>query len=239
MDSATLHIGSSRPYVLADPPVRKGAPNLRGVPLVQGSDSVLRVYLVRHGRTPLNAAGLLRGRLDPQLDMTGYQQALALGDVIGRMDLSLVKSSPLIRAIDTASPIAERAGLEVQVDNRLIDRDYGPWSGKSKSELIAQWGGMDRAPDVESEAEVFARAMDVLNEIKRSPLSGAAVVVTHDAVIQLLLAGLDPALEDISPIPIDTGSFNVIEHAGGVWSVKSINNTPGGHDAPAVEQAAP
>lgn len=39
------------------------------------------VYLVRHGRTPLNADGVLRGRLDPPLDDAGRAEAADLGDL--------------------------------------------------------------------------------------------------------------------------------------------------------------
>src|SRR6266511_4128686 len=65
------------------------------------------VYLVRHGRTPLNAAGLLRGRLDPPLDDTGAQEAAALGRVFQGVTAASVFSSPLVRARQTAAAIAD------------------------------------------------------------------------------------------------------------------------------------
>ena len=91
-----------------------------------------RIFLVRHGRTSLNAAGVLRGRLDPELDVTGLVEAVAVADAIGRADLSVLVSSPLQRAVDTAAQIGARAGLEVETDERLIDRDYGSWAGKAQ-----------------------------------------------------------------------------------------------------------
>jgi broad specificity phosphatase PhoE len=183
---------------------------------------------VRHGRTPLNAEGLLRGRLDPELDLTGLAQAMALSDVLGRMDLCLVISSPLKRAVDTATPIAERAGLKVQVDRRLIDRDYGSWAGKSMSELVARWGSVDDAPGVEPQAEVLARSMDVLKDIDQMVGTGAAVMVSHDAVLQALLSAFGHRLESTGPILIDPGSFSVMENQGGTWTIKSVDNSPAG-----------
>jgi broad specificity phosphatase PhoE len=196
-------------------------------------DSVTQIYLARHGRTRLNAAGLLRGRLDPELDVVGLVQAMALGDVIGRQALQLVVSSPLKRAVDTAVQVATRAGVEVEIDQRLIDRDYGSWAGKSRDEVIARWGSLDAAPDIEPEAEVLARAMDALIDISRRVVGGVAVMVSHDAVNRLLLPALDSNLKDLDPLPQDTGCFNVIECQGGTWSVKSVNNIPPGLQASA------
>jgi broad specificity phosphatase PhoE len=194
----------------------------------ESADTETRIYLARHGRTALNAAGVLRGRLDPELDVVGLKQAMALGDVIGRQKLQLVVSSPLKRAVDTATQVATRAGLEVEIDERLIDRDYGPWAGKSRGEVIARWGSLNAAPEIESEADVFTRAMDALIDVSRRVPGGVAVMVSHDAVNRLLLLALDSTFDDVDELPQDTGCFNVIEHRDGQWSVKSINNIPPG-----------
>ncbi len=53
------------------------------------------VFLVRHGRTPLNAAGVLRGRIDTPLDHVGRAEARALGDVFHGVSISGVVTSPL------------------------------------------------------------------------------------------------------------------------------------------------
>jgi broad specificity phosphatase PhoE len=152
------------------------------------------------------------------------------------MDLCLVISSPLKRAVDTATPIAERAGLKVKFDDRLIDRDYGSWAGKSMSELVARWGSVDGAPGVEPQAEVLARSMDALNDIGRMVGTGAAVMVSHDAVLQALLSAFDRRLESAGPIPIDPGSFNVVENHDGTWTIKGVNNSPTASHESAVSE---
>ena len=185
-----------------------------------------RLFLVRHGQTSLNAAGVLRGRLDPELDGTGRIEAMAVADVIGRSGLTVVVASPLLRAADTATPIAARAEVGLEIDERLIDRDYGPWAGKPRAHLIAEWGSLDGAPDVEPSAEVFARAMDAFFDVANRLQSGAAALVTHDAVLQLLLPALDPRLEQDEPIPQATGCFNVVEEHGDGWRVTRVNVNP-------------
>ena len=51
------------------------------------------VYLVRHGQTPLNESGALRGLLDPALDETGREQARRLGEALGSRGPALVVAS--------------------------------------------------------------------------------------------------------------------------------------------------
>jgi broad specificity phosphatase PhoE len=80
------------------------------------------VYLVRHGQTPLNESGVLRGLLDPPLDEAGHLQAMRLGATLGPHMPSVIAASPL-RARQTAQPVAERAGRGVTTDVRLLDRD--------------------------------------------------------------------------------------------------------------------
>ncbi len=73
------------------------------------------LYLVRHGRTTLNAQGLLQGRLDPSLDEVGHLQAAAMAERIGEVDE--VISSPLERATQTAAYF----GKEPTIDERWIE----------------------------------------------------------------------------------------------------------------------
>ena len=110
-------------------------------------------YLVRHGETPLNEAGVLRGLADPPLDETGRRQAERLGAALGSLGLAAVIASPLLRARQTA------LGLDVTVDQCLLDRDYGPWTGISRESVTARWGSVDRAPGVEPRPAVRDRAV--------------------------------------------------------------------------------
>ena len=192
------------------------------------SISKVRIYLARHGETALNAAGVLRGRLDPELNMAGLQEAEALGKVLAHEDVQLIVASPLRRAVATARAVAVRAGLEVELDPRFIDRDYGPWAGHSREEVNQQWGSVDNAPDVEGVTQVKVRAMEAMEQTARRIDSGAAaVIVSHDAIIQILLVSIAPELDRIAPLPQETGSYNVLERDAQGWTVLSIANVPG------------
>jgi broad specificity phosphatase PhoE len=184
-----------------------------------------RIYLARHGRTSLNAAGVLRGRLDPPLDAVGRQEAQRLAASLADQRIETVVASPLLRAVETARPSAALAGVNVSVDPRLIDRDYGPWAGRPKSEVEAAWGSLDRAPDVEPVAQVRARACEALRDLARRSQGQVALGVSHDAVLRVLLAAIDPALGDTDELVLQTGSFNTIDYLDGTWTVDAINQT--------------
>ena len=188
----------------------------------------VRIYLARHGETALNAAGVLRGRLDPELNATGLREAEALGEVLAHEDVQLIVASPLRRAVATARAVATRAGLEVELDPRLIDRDYGPWAGHSHEEVNQQWGSVDSAPDVEDVTQVKARAMAALEQTAQRIDSGAAaVIVSHDAINQILLITIDPELDRGTPLAQETGCYNVLERDVQGWTVLSTDNVPG------------
>lgn len=184
------------------------------------------ILLVRHGETSLNAAGLLRGRLDPPLTERGAAQARALAAELESFDLRLVVASPLRRALETASAVANRVGLPVILDDDFNDRDYGPWAGKSLANVNAQWGGVDDAPGVESRAVVVERALRGLRRVSNDLEIGVAIVVTHDAIIRALLNELDPRISHT--VAQRTGCYNVIDLSSIPWRIVSVNSIPRG-----------
>jgi len=184
------------------------------------------VYLVRHGQTPLNESGVLRGLADPALDETGRGQAERLGAALGPRGLAAVIASPLLRARQTAQPVAGRAGLQVAVDQCLLDRDYGPWTGISRESVTDRWGSVDRAPGGEPRPEVRDRAVRGLTGIARRYPDCTVVVVSHDAVNREVLAAFDAGLGDPDAIPQDNGCYNTLEWRGGRWAVLGVNEIP-------------
>ena len=185
------------------------------------------VYLARHGQTPLNETDVLRGLADPSLDETGWRQARQLAATLGSREPSAVVASPLLRAVQTARPVADRADLDVVTDQCLVDRDYGPWTGISRKQVIAQWGSVDEAPGVEAKSAVQERAVAGLTDIARRHRGDTVVVVSHDAVNRQVLVAFDPGLGDPDALPQDNGCFNALELRGGTWTVLTVNEVPG------------
>jgi len=103
------------------------------------------IAFVRHGETPPNRAGLLLGRSDAALSDRGRAQSERLAKVLAGSDVELVLTSPLRRARDTAAPIAAACDQAVEVDERLIEIDYGEWEGRPFGDLepgvVTRWRG--------------------------------------------------------------------------------------------------
>lgn len=189
---------------------------------------MVRIYLARHGRTALNAAGVLRGRLDPPLDEVGQGQAAALAAAVARSGEGLVAvvASPLARARQTAAAVGAATGLPVSTDDRLADRDYGEWAGQVPEAVVARWGSLEAAPGVEPVAAVRSRARAALEELAARTGVGAAAVVAHDAVNRLLLTALAPSLGDPDALAQEPGCCNVVEKDEDGWTVIAVGAVP-------------
>ena len=186
------------------------------------NDAAHHLFLVRHGQTALNAEGRLRGLANPPLDEIGIAEAHAVGEALASRGIVEVLCSPLDRAVTTARIIAERCGCEVEADPAFNDRDYGPWTGHVRDDVIAQFGSVDAAPGVEPALRVLERAMPALDRLAQA-MDGARCVVTHDAVIRPILRTIEPAAASMRAL---TGSWNELEHDDAGWSVLQLDQKP-------------
>jgi broad specificity phosphatase PhoE len=79
------------------------------------------VHLLRHGEV-FNPDGVLYGRLPGfRLSVLGVRQAEAAADWLARRDLAYLACSPLQRARETAAPLAAATGLQIALDERLVE----------------------------------------------------------------------------------------------------------------------
>ena len=185
------------------------------------------LLLVRHGRTALNAAGLLQGRVDPPLDARGRSQAEALAAVPALRSASRVVCSPLLRARDTAA----RFGLPVTIDDRWIELDYGAWDGRPLDGIPAEeWARWRDDPDWsppggESLLSVGTRVRAALADLAAEAVEGDVAVVTHVSPIKAALAwALGTGDEVAWRIRLDPASLSRIA-TGTAAMVHSLNET--------------
>jgi broad specificity phosphatase PhoE len=182
-----------------------------------------RVYLARHGQTALNAEGRLRGLSDPPLDAVGEAEAKRLAAVLALKEPTVVLTSPLQRAVSTGRAIADAAGVEVVVDQRLNDRDYGPLTGERRSEVEARYGSVDSAPGVEPLSALTRRAESAFFALAAEWGPGPVVMVSHDAFNGALLGVIDPSL---AGAPQRTACWNQLSLVDDLWRVDSYDQKP-------------
>lgn len=191
------------------------------------------VYLVRHGRTRLNADGLIRGHLDSPLDDEGRHQAQQLGRTLSAVDFDAVITSPLTRARETAEAIASMNGAPLTDEPRLTDRDYRDWAGQPESRLREQYATIDAAPDIEPLGAFTRRIVRSFDDLAARFAEQRVVVVAHDAVNRHLLASLVPAVgTDAAAIPQRPGCWNRLERTGDIWVAPVIDAMPGEMPSP-------
>lgn len=142
--------------------------------------------LIRHGQTEWNKNQLMQGISDIPLNDTGRAQARETGAKLRSLGLNYdrVISSPLSRAYETAQLVGEDFGLPVSETNPdLVERDYGAAEGVNIP--VPERRAPDRYyPQVETERDVYVRAVRVLREIVRQYPGERIIVVSHGSLIR-------------------------------------------------------
>jgi len=149
------------------------------------------VHLLRHGEV-YNPEGVLYGRRDGyHLSDLGVRMAQRVAEVIGERDIVQVRSSPLERAQETARPLAGARGLEVVVDERVIES-----TNVFEGERFGVGDGALRKPSAwrhlwnpwrpswgEPYKEIVARMMSAVHDARIEAAGHEAVVVSHQLPI--------------------------------------------------------
>ncbi|QJC21299.1 histidine phosphatase family protein [Arcanobacterium buesumense] len=160
---------------------------------------ITTIHLVRHGEVD-NPEGVLYGRR-PGFHLTelGHKMAQKLGETFADHDIRAVITSPLERAIETGTPTAQHFGLEIQIDERVIEADnkfegldinsdrwqlaqpkFWPWY---VNPLEPSWG--------EPYKDVVARMSGAISDALTQASGGEAVIVSHQLPIWTMRRFID------------------------------------------------
>ncbi|MFB9527816.1 histidine phosphatase family protein [Nonomuraea roseola] len=149
------------------------------------------VHLLRHGEVH-NPKGILYGRLPGyHLSETGLQMAETVAKAVADRDIVGLYSSPLERAKETAAPLADKLGLEVAIDERLIEAG-NILEGRPIARLVRSprnyrhfwhpgrpsWG--------EPYTEVVARMRSMVDTARAASRGHEAVLVSHQLPIWMI-----------------------------------------------------
>ena len=156
----------------------------------------MSIVLVRHGRTTANATGLLLGRLDPPLDDEGERQAAAVAEALAGRAVAPARivASPLLRTRRTAEVIAAALGLDVELDERWIELDYGVLDGVPLADVpAATWAVWRADPEFcpeggECLSALGRRVRAACDELAPEVAAADVVVVSHVSPIKAAVA---------------------------------------------------
>ena len=149
------------------------------------------LYITRHGQTDNNINGIIQGTIDTELNETGIKQARILQEKLQNINLDLVITSPLKRAIQTAEIIIKDRDIPLIIDNRIIERNAGNYEGKSEigydhNKLWDYKLNTDLGENIEKVQDIFKRVNIFLEEIKENYKNKTILIVTHEATLRAL-----------------------------------------------------
>jgi broad specificity phosphatase PhoE len=187
----------------------------------------VHVYLARHGETTWNLAGRYQGRRESALTALGMRQAFALSEAMLAARVGRVVSSPLLRCTATAIPTVERASLELETDDRLIEIAHGTWEGRLRDEIAANDPASYRAWREDPANVAFAGGETLAQVAERWSAFAAsfapqtpALVVTHDAVVRVaLLAAQRRPLHAFWEATVENGAYAIFDVTAGGWEL--------------------
>ena len=154
------------------------------------------ILLIRHGHTAWIGNAIAGHTPGVGLDETGYDQARRLPERLKKTPIQAIYSSPLQRTLETAEPLAQALGLRVEPRLRLIEVDFGEWTGATMQELErdSRWRSFNelrsitRAPGGEQMLEVQARMVAELESIRVQHREETVAVFSHQDSIKGALA---------------------------------------------------
>jgi broad specificity phosphatase PhoE len=201
-----------------------------------GSDRTV-LYLVRHGATEANLARppRLQGRRhNAPLARLGVRQAEATRDFLAGRPIDACFSSPLLRAVQTATIIAAPHGLSPQPVEELTECDVGRWEGLDwqtirylDAEAHRRFHDDPAAngyPGGESFAQVHQRAAPAIDDLLHRHAGRSLLVVSHHVVSRTYLAGLlglGPARA--KQVSLENCGISVVVREAGQTTVLTLN----------------
>jgi probable phosphoglycerate mutase len=159
-----------------------------------------RLYLVRHGATPLTAEDRFSGAENVHLSDEGRVQVDHLARRLMDDNIEAIYSSPLDRTLETARILARPHGLVPVQRDGLREISHGHWEGLTRKEVEArfpeEYAAWEADPFTfapeggESGISVLARALPVIREVVVNHTDRNILLVSHKATLRLVLSSL-------------------------------------------------
>ena len=156
------------------------------------------IYLTRHGQTLWNIEKRLQGRENSPLTEDGIERAKELRDRIKGMNIDVIYSSPIERALNTANIIKGDKNIEVITDDGLMEMCFGDYEGRRTDEVMKENPSWDiglimkgntilSAPNGENLAEVRDRVSKTMDRIIEENRGKTILIVAHGITLKALM----------------------------------------------------
>jgi 2,3-bisphosphoglycerate-dependent phosphoglycerate mutase len=188
---------------------------------------------IRHGETAWNREHRFQGQANPPLNASGLAQAARLGSRLAATTGSRLVSSDLLRAMQTAEPLARAWGQAALSRPGLREQAFGDLEGltvaqvqQEQAALWAQWLAQDADFALpgggESQRQFQARVLQQVADLAREHPGGHLTVVTHGGVLDMLWrAAHGLPLTGLRECEIPNTGLNHLRYKGGRLTVLS------------------
>jgi uncharacterized phosphatase len=198
---------------------------------------VTLLYLVRHGETDWNRERRIQGSTDIPLNDTGRDQAMRAGALLSRRRWDGIVSSPLSRAAETATIIADVVGLaEPEILDGIVERAYGEAEGLDDQTLARRFPAGTPVPGRETREQVAARVIPALIQLAERHERQHLIVTTHGGVIRTVLNAVAPGQLAHRGVPISNGSIHSFRLVDGALELVAFDDPI---EVASVEPGAP
>jgi broad specificity phosphatase PhoE len=194
------------------------------------------VLLVRHGQTESNVTGYFMGWSDEDINKLGYAQVTSLASRLQDRPIASAYTSPLRRAYNTASILAQPHGLKLEVMDELIEIKLGDWQGLHMDEISRRWPELWKQsrtdpsevtmPNGESFRQVAERAVRAFERIVAANQGRQALIVSHEAVLKMIIIhALGASTSIYRRFELSNASLSIIEVKEGKARLITLNDT--------------
>lgn len=153
---------------------------------------MVTIYLVRHGQTEENLAGVLQGHLPGRLTEKGKEQARGLIPQLAALSLDAVLCSDLQRCLDTLRIALDGRELPTEATPLLREIDWGSLTGKPIKDI-----DFSQLPaDVETKEHLYARGGQVLDLLRKHYEGKTVLVLAHGMINRSIQANIEGISRD-------------------------------------------
>ncbi len=168
-----------------------------------------KIYMFRHGQSTFNTKGIIQGHTDGSLltDL-GRQQAVEAGKKLADKNISLIISSPLKRAKETAELVNTSVKAEICTDNCFIEVNVGEAEGITYLEAIKRYGEFYRnwRSNDEKFLDIAIKGGETKRQVRQRIFEGLKkyadtnkniAIAGHGIILSQTLAGLGHEAREI------------------------------------------
>ena len=197
---------------------------------------MIKLILVRHGKTTCNEKGALSGLTDSVLSETGKLQSQKIADYLKYTNIDKIYTTPFKRTKETIEKLAETKNIKVEESSQLNEINFGDFEGLSFKDIeknhpeevqkMIKDGDTYKYPNGESLEDTFVRVKKEIDNIINNNENSTILICSHGGTIRNIISYLlSGDYKYHWNFKIDNGSITEIEINNNFAVINKLNYT--------------